>query len=60
MRSEWGQVKAAVAGLPQKMQDHVRWWIADPTGHAHDVPGAAATQWYWGTHYDITTATPRF
>ncbi len=60
MRSEWGQVKAAVAGLPQKMQDHVRWWIADPTGQNHSVPGAAATQWFWGTNYDITTASPRF
>ncbi|HET9894780.1 MAG TPA: hypothetical protein VFQ44_07580 [Streptosporangiaceae bacterium] len=60
MRSEWGAVKSAVAGLPEKMQAHVRWWIADPTGQQHMVPGAAATQWYWGSHYDITTASPRF
>ncbi len=60
MRSEWGAVKSAVAALPDKMQSHIRWWIADPTGSPHVVPGAAATQWYWGSSYDISTATPRF
>jgi len=60
MISEWAAVKAAVAGLPQKMQSRVRWWIADPTGVAHLVPGSDATQWYWGSSYDISTATPRF
>lgn len=60
MRSEWPAVKAAVAQLPSKMQSHVRYWIADPTGVPHVVPGSAATQWYWGKSYDITTATPRF
>jgi hypothetical protein len=24
------------------------------------VPGSHATQWYWGDHYDITTANPGF
>jgi hypothetical protein len=60
MRSEWPAVQAAVGGLPQHLQDRVRWWIADPTGTPHVVPGSAATQWYWGSSYDITTATPRF
>jgi hypothetical protein len=60
MRSEWPAVQAAVGGLPQHMQDRVRWWIADPTGSPHVVPGSAATQWYWGSSYDVTTATPRF
>ena len=60
MRSEWPAVQAAVSHLPEKMQSQIRWWIADPTGVPHVVPGAAATQWYWGSHYDITTATPRF
>lgn len=58
--SEWAAVKASVAGLPHKMQARVRWWIADPTGVAHLVPGSDATQWYWGSSYDISTATPRF
>ena len=40
------------------MQHQVRWWIADPTGVPHIVPGASATQWYWGHNYDITTARP--
>lgn len=58
--SEWAAVKAAVAGLPQTIQTRIRWWIADPTGVAHIVPGSDATQWYWGSSYDISTATPRF
>ena len=60
MRSEWSAAKAAIDSLPAKMRSHVRWWIADPTGYAHVVPGSDATQWYWGSSYDITTATPRF
>lgn len=58
--SEWAAVKAAVAGLPQQIQARIRWWVADPTGVAHIVPGSDATQWYWGSSYDISTATPRF
>ncbi len=57
---EWPAVKAAIAGLPHKMQSRVRYWIADPNGVPHIVPGSDATQWYWGTSYDISTATPRF
>ena len=60
MRSDWSAVKSAVAALPASMQSHVRWWIADPTGVPHVVPGSSATQWYWGSNYDITTATPSF
>ena len=60
MRSEWPAVQAAVATLPARMRSHIRWWIADPTGSPHIVPGSDATQWYWGSSYDITTATPRF
>lgn len=60
MRSEWSAVKAAVNALPSHLRVRVRWWIADPTGSPHIVPGASATQWYWGTHYDITTAAPGF
>ena len=60
MISEWPAVKAAIGGLPQRMRSHVRYWIADPTGTPHIVPGASATQWYWGKHYDISTAKPGF
>jgi hypothetical protein len=42
------------------MRTQVRWWIADPTGHPHLVPGSQATQWYWGENYDISTAEPGF
>jgi hypothetical protein len=58
--SEWPAVQAAVATLPAWMRAHIRWWIADPTGSPHIVPGSDATQWYWGQTYDITTASPRF
>jgi hypothetical protein len=60
MQSEWPAVQAAVGTLPHWMQAHVRWWIADPTGYPHVLPGANATQWYWGQNYDITTAKPGF
>ena len=58
MRSEWPATQAAIATLPAAMQHQVRWWIADPTGVNHVVPGASATQWYWGSSYDISTALP--
>jgi hypothetical protein len=60
MISEWPAVKAAIAGLPHRMRAHVRYWIADPTGVPHVLPGASATQWYWGKNYDISTANPGF
>ncbi|HXT89945.1 MAG TPA: hypothetical protein VN714_11890 [Trebonia sp.] len=60
MRSEWQQVKNNVDHLPGWMRSKVRYWIADPTGVDHVVPGASATQWYWGNKYDVTTANPDF
>jgi len=60
MRSEWGAVKSNIAGLPSWMQARVRYWIADPTGVKHIVPGSSATQWYWGQNYDITAANGNF
>jgi hypothetical protein len=58
--NEWPAVKSAVASLPAQMQSRIRWWIANPTGTPHLLPGSDATQWYWGSHYDISTATPGF
>ena len=60
MRSDWSAVQDAVGGLPSWEQSHVRYWIADPTGFPHVVPGSSATQWYWGSNYDISTANPNF
>jgi hypothetical protein len=60
MMSDWQQVKDNMATIPAWMQGKVRYWIADPTGVPHIVPGASATQWYWGSHYDITTAASNF
>jgi len=56
MLSQWQATQAAINTLPSWMHSHIRWWIADPTGHRHIVPGADATQWYWGNSYDISTA----
>jgi hypothetical protein len=60
MRSQWDATKQAISALPPQLQSHVKWWIADPTGVNHVVPGSDATQWYWGQNYDITTANPGF
>jgi hypothetical protein len=60
MISEWQSVKDNVATLPTWMQAKVKYWIADPTGVDHVLPGADATQWYWGKNYDISTANPGF
>jgi hypothetical protein len=61
MESEWPAVQAAVrTAVPAAEQSQVRWWIADPTGVPHMVPGASATQWYWGSSYDVSTANPGF
>ncbi len=58
--AEWALVRADISVLPAAMQARIRWWIADPTGVPHVVPGSQATQWYWGPQYDISTATPQF
>ena len=58
--AEWALVRADISVLPASMQTRIRWWIADPTGVPHVVPGSQATQWYWGPQYDISTATPQF
>jgi hypothetical protein len=59
-QSQWPSVQAAVASLPARMRSHIRWWIADPTGAPHMVPGSDATQYYWGDTYDLSLVSPRF
>jgi hypothetical protein len=56
--AEWPSVIAAINTLPASMQSHVKYWIADPTGVPHILPGAAATQWAWGPQYDSDLAQP--
>jgi hypothetical protein len=60
MRSQWGAVHDAVSHLAWWMPSHTKYWIADPTGVPHIVPGSDATQWYWGPNYDISNALPSF
>jgi hypothetical protein len=60
MISDWGQVKDNMAALPTWMRQHVQYWIADPTGTPHIVPGSSATQWYWGSSTDQSLANGNF
>lgn len=46
--SNWSTAKQDLRGLP------VAWWVADPTGKEHLVPGSVATQWGWFGTYDIS------
>jgi hypothetical protein len=59
-RAAWPSVKHYVRGLPHWMRSRVHYWIADPTGVPHVLPGSSATQWYWGKRYDISTANHNF
>jgi hypothetical protein len=59
-KSAWGDVISNINGLPGWMHGHVRYWIADPTGTPHILPGSTATQWYWGPSYDISSAAAGF
>jgi len=59
-KANWAPTTTAISALPKAMQHHVKYWIADPTGTPHILPGAEATQWYWGPNYDISTANPGF
>jgi hypothetical protein len=59
-QGDWSEVIANVDALPTWMHSHVKYWIADPTGVTHILPGAAATQWYWGPNYDISSAYQGF
>ena len=59
-RAAWPSVKHLVRGLPSWMRSRVHYWIADPTGVPHVIPGSSATQWYWGKPSDISTANHNF
>jgi hypothetical protein len=60
LKNDWPSVRASIDTLPSWMQSQVKYWIADPTGTPHILPGASATQWYWGSEYDISLAQPGF
>lgn len=55
--SSWKGVKENVSHLPDHVKSHVRYWIAQPTGKDHLVPGSDATQWNWSQGTDESTAT---
>lgn len=52
--SESAAVHASVASLPFKLREHVRYWLAQPTGSSHRAPGSNGTQYYWGSGFDLT------
>jgi hypothetical protein len=59
-KNDWGQVMDDIDALPTWMHSHVKYWIADPNGSPHILPGSDATQWYWGATYDMSSALPGF
>lgn len=56
--STWETVKKQVATMPALARGRVRYWIANPTGAPHLVPGSAATQWDWGESWDTSSYGP--
>lgn len=50
--STWPAVRLAVAKLSEGARAQVRYWVADPTGTPHFVPGSNATQYLWGLNWD--------
>ena len=53
-------MQAAVGSLPPPMRSHIRYWIAGPTRRSAHRARLRATQWYWGSKDDISTANPDF
>ena len=52
--STWPAVRAEVATLPPVERAQVRYWIANPTGTPHLVPGSDATQYLWTPGFDVS------
>lgn len=52
--STWPAVKTEVRNLPQNQRDTIRYWIANPTGTPHIVPGSDATQYMFGQILDLS------
>ena len=59
--STWPAVRSEVLhGLDWAYRRQIRYWIANPTGVAHLVPGSAACQYEWAGGFDRTLALERF
>ena len=56
--STWPAVKRAVAQLTSAERAAVMYWVANPTGVAHLVPGSAATQYLWTPGFDESVFAP--
>lgn len=47
-------VHNAISTLPASVRSKVRYWEANPTGYAHEMPGTSATQYLWKHGYDVS------
>lgn len=59
-KSTWPAAQREVVTLAPAQRERVRWWIADPTGTDHGIPGADAVQWDWGVSYDTSSILRSF
>lgn len=59
--STWPTIRKLVAEhLPWAYRKGIRYWIANPTGTEHLVPGSAACQWQWEGDYDVSACRSRW
>lgn len=58
--STWPAVKAEVAKLSAAARQHVVYFVANPTGAPHIVPGSDGTQYEWGSEWDASEIDERF
>lgn len=51
----WAETKANLLhNVAPEHKAQLRWWVANPTGIPHFVPGSNATQYKFGTDYDTS------
>lgn len=60
--STWSVARVYARRLSPRVRRTIRWWIANPTNpaYAHFVPGSNATQYSWGTDWDLSVIGRNF
>ena len=59
--SEWASIRRdCQRHFEPEMRAHLHWFVANPTGSPHIVPGSSATQYAWDQGFDVSLALPRF
>ncbi len=56
-QSNWPAVKRALEPFPN-LAAYTDYWLADPTGTDHVLPGTIGTQWLWTPNFDQSTMLP--